>query len=93
MTIQSTTSQSAVIGQRNTRLLLWIVGSGSIILGIIAVSIIGAVVYTAVAFNRVPEVLVNWGGLIIGFFLGNFFNLLRTAVGLSGVPDEKPATH
>lgn len=67
---------------RKSAILLWIVASGSLIIGIISLSVVGAVIYTSVNYNRVPEILANWGGLIIGFFLGNFFNLLRTALGV-----------
>lgn len=34
----------------------------------------------------VPEVLVNWGGIILGFYFGSFTTLIRD---LLGAPDEE----
>lgn len=68
------------MSKQGSQLLLWVVAAGAIILGIISIGIVGAVIYAALAYDRVPDVLVNWGGLIVGFFIGNFFNFIRSAL-------------
>ena len=55
-------------------LVLWIVALGTAIMGLIALSIVGAVIYEIVRYGNSPEVLSNWGGLIIGFFLGSLLS-------------------
>jgi hypothetical protein len=54
----------------------------SIIAGAIAIIIVASVAYIAVTGGIVPEVLVNWGGVIIGFFFGQFFGLIKDLVGI-----------
>jgi len=51
--------------------------TGSAISGILAVMIIFGVVWTAIVLGKVPDVLANWGGVIIGFFFGQFFSFVR----------------
>jgi hypothetical protein len=48
--------------------------------GLLALLIIGTICYTAVAKdvptdNAALNELRNWGGVVIGFFFGSFFNL------------------
>jgi hypothetical protein len=66
----------------SARLILWIVALGTAIMGVITISIVGAVIYEIVLYGKSPEILNNWGGLIIGFFIGSFFNFVRAALGL-----------
>lgn len=66
---------------KNTRLALWIVAFGMAILGMMTLSIIGAVIYSAISYTKPPEILGNWGGLIIGFFIGSFFNFAKDVLG------------
>ncbi|WP_157813672.1 hypothetical protein [Sinorhizobium meliloti] len=75
---------------KNDAVTIRIVTAGAVLLGLISVLIVGAVVYTAVAFNKVPEVLANWGGLIVGFFIGNFFNFLKAALDISDAKHSPP---
>ena len=51
-------------------------------MGLISLSIVGTVIYESLLYGKPPEVLSNWGGLIIGFFIGSFFNFVRAALGL-----------
>ena len=53
--------------------------------GLLALIIIGTICYTAVApgvptDNKALAQLQNWGGVIIGFFFGSFFNLFAEAI-------------
>lgn len=57
--------------------------SGAVISGLIAVMIIGGVLYSAIVLGAVPEALVNWGGIIIGFFFGQFFSFVRAVANVS----------
>ena len=66
----------------NSRLILWIVALGTAIIGLISLSIVGAVIYSSIMYGKAPEILSNWGGLIIGFFIGSFFNFVRAALGV-----------
>jgi hypothetical protein len=52
----------------------------TLVAGVLALLIIGTICYTAVAKgvpteNAALSELRNWGGVIIGFFFGSFFNL------------------
>ncbi len=71
---------------RHSSLVLWIVAFGVAILGLMSLGIVGAVIYSSLKYGKPPEILSNWGGLIIGFFIGSFFNFARTALGLEARP-------
>jgi hypothetical protein len=73
-----------------SKLILWIVAIGTAIIGIISLSIVWAVIYEIIEYGNSPDVLNNWGGLIVGFFLGNFFNFARSALGYTNAL-SKPA--
>jgi hypothetical protein len=73
----------------NSKLVLWIVVMGTAIMGLISLSIVGAVIYESAMYGKPPEVLSNWGGLIIGFFIGSFFNFVRTALGVEVKANEE----
>lgn len=73
----------------NAKLILWIVALGTAIIGLIALSIVGAVIYEEITYGKSPEILTNWGGLIIGFFIGTFFNFVRTALGVEEAEAKK----
>lgn len=61
---------------------LWIVGIGSTILAVLSLSIVLGVVYAALFQGAVPDELANWGGLIVGFYIGSFFSTVRTILGV-----------
>jgi hypothetical protein len=69
----------------NAKLVLWIVALGTAMIGLIALAIVGAVIYEEITYGKAPEILTNWGGLIIGFFIGTFFNFVRAALGVEEV--------
>ena len=63
--------------------------------GLLALLVIGTICYTAVApgvptDNKALGQLQNWGGVIIGFFFGSFFNLFAEVI--KGKPNEPRLT-
>jgi len=54
----------------------------SLIAGVIAVAVIGAVIALALTNNRIPSELSNWGGIILGFYFGQFINLVKDYTGI-----------
>ncbi|MGO7792888.1 hypothetical protein [Rhizobium ruizarguesonis] len=68
---------------------LILVMGGMIIIGLMSLAIVGTAIYSSIRFGKPPEIISNWGGLIIGFFLGNFFNFARTALGIPLGSDDK----
>jgi hypothetical protein len=54
----------------------------SLIAGIIALTVIGAVVAIAILGGTIPEQLSNWGGIILGFYFGQFINLVKDYTGI-----------
>jgi hypothetical protein len=57
----------------------------TLVAGMLALMIIGTISYTAVApgvstDNKALLQLQNWGGVVIGFFFGSFFNLFTEAM-------------
>ncbi|QDG79118.1 hypothetical protein [Labrenzia sp. PHM005] len=67
------------------RLVFRLVYLGFVISGLIAVVVIGGVIYlslfgpTDTDGNRleIPSVLENWGGIIVGFYFGTFVSLIK----------------
>lgn len=83
MSSSSESSDNEVTIKRD-RLLFQLVYSGFLISGVIALLVIGGVIYLSVAgpTNQngdpiVPEVLQNWGGIIVGFYFGTFVSLIK----------------
>jgi hypothetical protein len=84
-------SASASIG----RIITWI----SLIAGAISFVIVGCVVFLAVmsVFKpeskiEIPQVLGNWGGIIIGFYFGQFANLVKDYLVVGGSPSGTAGT-
>jgi hypothetical protein len=50
---------------------------GTLVSGAIALVIIVAVAILAIEGKRVPDVLANWGGVILGFYFGQFMSLVK----------------
>lgn len=66
-----------------------LVRMGFIISGIIAIIIVGGVIVLAMlaAFYgsdvvKIPSVLENWGGVIVGFYFGTFVSLIKDYIKL-----------
>lgn len=65
----------------------------SLISGLIAVTVIVSVVVIALLAQPIPPELSNWGGMILGFYFGQFVTLLKDYMGivqLSGTPPRQP---
>ncbi|MEH2513613.1 hypothetical protein V1291_004967 [Nitrobacteraceae bacterium AZCC 1564] len=74
-------SQAAL--DRKNELVFRLVYVGFLISGAIALLVIGGVIFIALrnAANgteaKMPEVLANWGGVIVGFYFGAFVTLIK----------------
>lgn len=70
----------------------------SFIAGLISIFVIGSVVTLAVLKIDIPEVLSNWGGIILGFYFGQFVSLVKDYMGIlqnapqSGTTPPPPPT-
>jgi hypothetical protein len=54
----------------------------SLIAGLIAVAVIGSVIALAILGKDIPDQLSNWGGIILGFYFGQFINLVKDYIGI-----------
>jgi uncharacterized RDD family membrane protein YckC len=54
----------------------------SIIAGAISLIVVISVVVLALFGNTIPDVLSNWGGIILGFYFGQFINLVKDYMGV-----------
>lgn len=59
----------------------------SLVSGLIAVIIIVSVVGIALLGEPIPAELSNWGGIILGFYFGQFVNLLKDYMGIVRVTE------
>ena len=72
------------------RLVLW----GFVISGVIAIIIVLSVVIIAViqiwfgSGDKIPDVLANWGGIIVGFYFGTFISLIKDYMRIGGNPRQ-----
>lgn len=61
--------------------------------GFIAVGIIGTVLFKTLTTNGalvLPEVLTNWGGIIVGFYFGSFATLIGQLGSSQSQPGNDP---
>jgi hypothetical protein len=74
---------SAVLAMaiNNEKVVFFVVAGGLLIAGLISLVVISSIVYCAIVFGDVPEVLSNYGGIIIGFFFGQFFMFSKKVMG------------
>jgi hypothetical protein len=49
----------------------------SLIAGVIALTVMISVVVIALFGRDIPQVLQNWGGIILGFYFGQFIGLVK----------------
>ena len=56
----------------------------SIIAGVISLIVVSSVVVLAILGkgDEIPEVLSNWGGIILGFYFGQFITLVKDYMGV-----------
>ena len=82
MTAAGSSDPTAEQNRKNT-LVFRLVYVGFLISGAIALLVIGGVIIIAfLSVQRgtdikVPEVLANWGGVIVGFYFGAFITLIK----------------
>jgi hypothetical protein len=54
----------------------------SLIAGLISVSVIGGVLLLAFTNRPIPDELSNWGGIILGFYFGQFISIVKDYMGI-----------
>jgi hypothetical protein len=54
----------------------------SLIAGAISLTVVISVVVLALYQQPIPDVLSNWGGIILGFYFGQFINLVKDYIGV-----------
>lgn len=55
----------------------WMINLISGIAGVISLIVILGVVIMAFFGKAIPDVLSNWGGIILGFYFGSFLSLVK----------------
>lgn len=60
----------------------WMIMIISALSGIIAIIIVSSVTIIALNGGIVPDVLANWGGIILGFYFGQFVSLVKDYMGV-----------
>ena len=58
----------------------------SLISGLIAIAVIVSVMVIALLDKPIPPELSNWGGIILGFYFGQFVTLLKDYMGIIQIP-------
>lgn len=61
----------------------------SFIAGAISLIVVISVVIIALFGQPIPDVLSNWGGIILGFYFGQFINLVKDYMGVMQTVTEK----
>ena len=54
----------------------------SLIAGAISLIVVISVVLLALYGQPIPDVLSNWGGIILGFYFGQFINMVKDYMGV-----------
>lgn len=54
----------------------------SIVAGLISIVVIVSVVVLALSSKSIPAELTNWGGIILGFYFGQYLSLVRDYMGV-----------
>jgi len=72
------------LSAKRQQYIFWLVYFGFAVGGIIAIGVIGSVIYLSIFGDYdpenkrvIPEILQNWGGIIVGFFFGTFAGLIK----------------
>ena len=71
---------------------------GFVVSGLIAVLIVTSVIILSViaAFYgpdvKIPSVLENWGGVVVGFYFGTFVSLIKDYMGLKSTSNGSTGT-
>jgi len=62
-----------------------------VVISVIVIAVIG--LFRTGETPKVPDVLANWGGIILGFYFGQFVNLVKDFMGVvsgASVPNPPP---
>jgi hypothetical protein len=62
----------------------------SLIAGAISLIVVLSVVAIAIIGQPIPEVLSNWGGIILGFYFGQFITLVKDYMGVLQTASAAP---
>lgn len=54
--------------------------AGTIVSGLISILIICGVLYSVYNETKPAEILIQWGGIIIGFYFGTFVTLVKDII-------------
>lgn len=57
-----------------------------VVSSLISLVIVGSVAYISLQAKTVPDVLANWGGIVIGFYFGSALNLIKEYAALGAAP-------
>jgi uncharacterized membrane protein AbrB (regulator of aidB expression) len=66
----------------SARFVGWLITVMGATAGLISVIVIISVVFIALRGQTIPPELSNWGGIILGFYFGQFVNLLKDYMGV-----------
>ena len=67
----------------------WLITVMGATAGVISVIVILSVIYIAAQGQTIPPELSNWGGIILGFYFGQFVNLLKDYMGVADASVRK----
>jgi len=68
----------------------WMIIGISFIAGLISITVVVSVVTIAILGKPIPEQLSNWGGIILGFYFGQFINLVKDYIGIIQIGGQRP---
>jgi hypothetical protein len=63
-----------------SNLLRTVILTGRILSGLIAVLVVSSIIALSFMSKQIPDVLSNFGGVIIGFFFGQFASFIKDAL-------------
>jgi len=69
-----------LVERRQQSIVITILYLGTTVSAIIALAIIGAVIVLTFKGSTVPEILSNWGGIIIGFYFGTLSGFIKDVI-------------
>ncbi|WP_371426147.1 hypothetical protein [Tardiphaga sp.] len=78
-----------ISNERKDQLVFRLVYIGFLVSGAIALLVIGGVIFIALLSvsrgvdMKIPDVLANWGGVIVGFYFGAFVTLIKDYIKIS----------
>jgi glycopeptide antibiotics resistance protein len=61
----------------------------SLIAGAISLIVVLSVVVLALSSQQIPDVLANWGGIILGFYFGQFINVVKDYMSVIQTSSDK----